>query len=135
MTLNIRTTLICGCPAGVLQSFLTSTSSSAGQNISKPTKATSCSRGLPILERASIENSSSNRFLPIGLRYIVILCIFSMIATAKVRLLSRNQTKELIICKLIYRAPLKTNFRKNYFRASRSALLAEEYASINENDS
>ena len=55
----------------------------AGWNISKSTKAASRSRGLPIWERASIVNSSSNRFSPIGLRYIVDFC---MISTAKILL-------------------------------------------------
>ena len=77
MTLNMGTTSIGLRPAGVLYSLIISTSSKTGRNISKYTSEESRSRGLPICERASIVNTSSNKRSPIGLRYIVGLSIFS----------------------------------------------------------
>ena len=55
-------------------------SSKVVRNISKSTNNYNCSNELPILERASIEKSSSNRLSHLGMRYVVYFaCNFVMI--------------------------------------------------------
>ena len=63
--------------AAILTLCGTTVFSRTGRNISKSTFVESLSRGLPIAERASTVSSSSNRFSPIGLRYIVVFSIDS----------------------------------------------------------
>ena len=80
MILNNNTTSMGLRPAWDLHIFVRSASSKGVRNISKSTNNDNCSNGLPILERASIENSSSNRLSPLGMRYVVYFaCIFVVI--------------------------------------------------------
>ena len=73
------------CRAAVdWQSFFTRTSSNSGRNISKSTRAANCSSGLPIADKTAMVSSSSKRFSPFGLLYIVVFFMITSFDTAKV---------------------------------------------------
>ena len=55
------------------------------RNISKSTRADSCSSGLPIADRASMVSSSSKRFSSIGLLYTVVFFMITSFGTAKIQ--------------------------------------------------
>ena len=55
------------------------------RNISKSTRANSCSSGLPIADRASMVSSASKRFSSIGLLYTVVFFMITSFGTAKIQ--------------------------------------------------
>ena len=76
--------------------------SNVGRNSSKSIKSVSRTRGLPNWQRGSIVKSSSNRFSPIGLWYIVVFSMIRYDFYCKGKTLSGNIKQNININKLIY---------------------------------